>query len=308
MFRLGYDTNGLAHHRVEDALRLLAKLGYGGVAITPDVGQLDLYRLDRAEVRRVRRLARELDLELVVETGARYLMDPEQKHAPALFAPAARDRARRIDFLRRSIDLAHDLGAPLVSLWSGAEPSGATGDPPGVTPGIEAGVRRRSSRRRASPATLERGWDRLVTGLLPVLDHARGALVRVGFEPEPGMFVERPVGYLELRRRLGSRATELELTLDVGHLLATRDLPVDRQIRALGPYLAHMQLDDAPVGRHEHRMFGQGDLELRGVLQALTQAHFTGLAAVELSRDSHRGATAAREAFEHLRRAGARGR
>ncbi|MBI5363526.1 MAG: sugar phosphate isomerase/epimerase [Planctomycetes bacterium] len=303
MFRLGYDTNGLAHHRVEDALRLLAKLGYGGVAITPDVGQLDLYRLDRAEVRRVRRLARELDLELVVETGARYLMDPEHKHAPTLLAPAARDRARRVDFLRRSIDLAHDLGAPLVSLWSGAEPSGATGDPPGPTPGVGDLVRRRTRSRRGGSAAVARGWDRLVAGLRPVLDHARGARVRVGFEPEPGMFVERPTGYLELRRRLGARADELGLTLDVGHLLATRDLPVDRQIRALGPYLAHVQLDDTAVGRHEHRMFGQGDLKLRSTLRALTQVPFTGLAAVELSRDSHRGAAAAGEALERLRRA-----
>lgn len=120
------------------------------------------------------------------------------------------------------------------------------------------------------------------------------------------MFVERPTGYLELVRRLGERGSELALTLDVGHLIATGDLPVAGQIRALAPFLAHVQLDDAPRGRHEHRMFGTGVLDLSGTLAALREVRFEGQAAVELSRDSHRGAEAAEEALRHLRRAARR--
>jgi sugar phosphate isomerase/epimerase len=50
-------------------------------------------------------------------------------------------------------------------------------------------------------------------------------------------------------------------------------------------------------------MFGRGDLELRDVLRSLIDAGYAGMAAVELSRDSHRGAQAAEEALEHLRQA-----
>jgi sugar phosphate isomerase/epimerase len=166
MFRLAYNTNGLAHHRPEDALRLLADLGYEGVALTPDVGGLDLYALDPAVVERVRRLSDELGLALAVETGARYLMDPARKHVPTLMEEHAQDRARRVDFYRRSIDLGAELGAEIVSLWSGIAPGGTAE---------------------------ELLWHRLVDGLLPVLDHALDRGVRVGFEPEPGMFIERPL-------------------------------------------------------------------------------------------------------------------
>jgi sugar phosphate isomerase/epimerase len=50
-------------------------------------------------------------------------------------------------------------------------------------------------------------------------------------------------------------------------------------------------------------MFGQGDLDLHETLTALLETSYGGMAAVELSRDSHRGAAAAEEALEHLRAA-----
>jgi sugar phosphate isomerase/epimerase len=65
----------------------------------------------------------------------------------------------------------------------------------------------------------------------------------------------------------------------------------------------HVHLDDIADGVHEHKMFGEGDLDLPEALGALREVGFTGLAAVELSRDAHRGAQAAEEAMGHLRRA-----
>ena len=72
MFRLGYNTNGLAHHRVLDALELVSELGYEALSITPDVGQLDPYRLDRAEVGRQVHVAHE-EIDAPRARGARVL-------------------------------------------------------------------------------------------------------------------------------------------------------------------------------------------------------------------------------------------
>lgn len=276
MFRLGYNTNGLAHHRPLDALRLLAELDYEGVALTPDVGPLDPLAPDPTVVADLRHWSDELGLELTVETGARFVLDAQRKHFPTLLEDAASDRARRVDFLRSSLDLAAELGARVCSVWSGAGPQG-----------LEP----------------ERAWERLCDGLRPVLAHSIELGVQLAFEPEPGMFVERPAGYLELLERLGSEADTLGLCLDVGHLLCTGDLPVGEQIRTLAPRLVHVHLDDIRDGVHEHRMFGDGDLDLAETLRALIDVGFDGLAAVELSRDSHRGAWAAAEAMKRLRAA-----
>jgi sugar phosphate isomerase/epimerase len=50
-------------------------------------------------------------------------------------------------------------------------------------------------------------------------------------------------------------------------------------------------------------MFGEGELALAETLGALVRIGYSGMAAVELSRDSHRGADAAAAAMRALRSA-----
>jgi L-ribulose-5-phosphate 3-epimerase len=123
--RLGYNTNGLAHHRLVDAIDLLADEGYQSVAITLDSGSLDPYQDPSALSREVNDVLSALDrrgLARVIETGARYLLNPRMKHDPTLMDPDPARRAIRLDFLCRAIDVAKNLRAECVSLWSGRVP------------------------------------------------------------------------------------------------------------------------------------------------------------------------------------------
>jgi len=288
VFRLAYNTNGLAHHRLLDAMRLVAELGYEGIAITPDVGILDPYAASDELIEDARGWANELGLAVSIETGARYLLDAQRKHFPTLMEEDAADRARRIDFLKRCIDLAQSLSGEVVSFWAGRSPEGVVGD---------------SRESNHDAAVVERNWERLTSGVRELITHARERGVSIAFEPEPGMFLERPAGYEELVERLGADGDALGLCLDVGHLHCTGDLPEADIIRRYGNRLLQVHLDDIKDGLHVHRMFGEGDLDLPAVVDALLEVGFDGLAAVELSRDSHRGPEAAAEAFQHLRQA-----
>src|SRR5437660_141234 len=117
---LGYNSNGFAHHRLEDALIILAELGYQSVALTLDYHALNPFdpNLPR-QLDEVRRLLRRLDLRCVIETGARFLLDPRRKHKPTLVDPSEVQEPR-FDFLRRAIDIAQALEADAVSFWSGS--------------------------------------------------------------------------------------------------------------------------------------------------------------------------------------------
>ncbi len=270
--RYAYNTNGLAHHRLDDALDLLAAEGYDGVALTLDVQHLDPFRATPSAVRRVRRRLARLGLACVVETGARFVLDPLRKHRPTLLSREGAERRR--EFLERSLAVASDLGAPVVSTWSGA-----------ADPGTDA----------------SECWDRLVGGLTVVLDAAARLELKVGFEPEPGMFVGDLAGWGELRRRLPHAA--LGLTLDAGHVLLEPAGDPAAAVRAHARELVNVQVEDMRRGVHEHLPFGRGDLDLPSLLRALLEIGYGGLVGVELSRDSHRGPDAVRESLAALRAA-----
>lgn len=272
-----YNTNGFAFHRLEDAARLLADLGYDGVALTPDVHHLDPFRATRDEVAAFRRLLDDLGLSVVVETGARFVLDPERKHRPSLLddAPLA---ARRLDFLKRCVDLAAALGAKVVSTWSGSGPDDL--DP-------------------------EEGFDRLADGLARLCAHAAGSGVRVGFEPEPGMAVDTTGQWPHVRAAVGHPA--LGLALDVGHCLATREGDPARILRRYAADVVVLQVDDHRAGRHEHLMFGEGDVAWPELAAAVRECGYAGPIEVELSRHSSEAPTAARRSRDFLRALFARG-
>jgi sugar phosphate isomerase/epimerase len=269
---LGYNTNGFAHHDPAAALELLAEIGYRSVALTLDHSLLNPYAQDpTGDVDRYRGLLARLGLASVVETGARFLLDPRAKHEPTLVSPRADQRARRVDFLRRSIDIAVALESDCVSLWAGVLHDGAP------------------------PAT---AWSRLTESLAPVLEHAERRGVVIGFEPEPGMVIDTLESFDQLRRRLPS--DRLRLTLDVGHLHCQGELPLSERIAAFGAAIVNVHIEDMRAGIHEHLMFGQGEIDFPPVIAALAATGYTGGLHVELSRHSHAAVDAARQAFAFL--------
>jgi sugar phosphate isomerase/epimerase len=54
---------------------------------------------------------------------------------------------------------------------------------------------------------------------------------------------------------------------------------------------------------HEHLPFGEGEMNYRPILAALSEIHYRGLINVELSRDSHRAPLMARTALDYLKEA-----
>jgi sugar phosphate isomerase/epimerase len=271
---LGYNTNGLAHHDPFQAIELLAEIGYRSVAVTLDHGPLNPYAADFApNVERLRRLLDQLGMRSVIETGARYLLDPKTKHEPTLVTADVAGRERRIDFLCRAIDVASDLGSDCVSLWSGVV------------------------RDAADRTTV---WNRLLDGLKRTLDYAQARRVRIGFEPEPGMFVDTMAAFDELDDRLKHPA--LQLTLDIGHLQCEGELPLTDYVRRYAGRLVNIHIEDMRRGVHEHLMFGEGEIDFPPVVRYLCKCGYSGGVHVELSRHSHEGPEAARRAFAVLSR------
>ena len=270
--RYAYNTNGAANHRLDDALRLMADHGYAGAAITLDHHHMDPFAEDwRREAERVGRLLEDLNMGAIVETGARFLLDPSAKHEPTLLSPEAEGRARRIAFLQRALEIGAIWRADAVSFWAGVP-----------RPGV--------SRDAAF------GW--LHEGLEQILDHAQKVGVDAAFEPEPGMLVET-CGEWEA---LHTRHPRLKLALDTGHCIVSQDIDPAEAVRRYADHLGTVAIEDMKRGVHIHLPFGEGDMNVSAILQALDEVGFKRLVSVELSRESPRAHQAIPESIAYLRK------
>jgi sugar phosphate isomerase/epimerase len=258
--RIGYNTSGLTGPRLENAIPLLVAIGYESVALTlePDLLDPPDPRGAAACVEKLQALLTPTALAVTIETGSRFMLDPHRKHQPTMVSADPAGRRRRVDFLRAAIDVAAEVRAESVSLWSGTPDDGADFDA---------------------------AFARLVAELAAVLDHAEARGVRIAFEPEPGMLIDTMARFDRLREALPH--PRLGLTLDLGHVHCLGDgEPADR-IRQYAEILWNIHIEDMRRGVHEHLPFGRGEMDFEPIFSAFDDIDYAGPVHAELGRDNH---------------------
>ncbi len=269
--RFGYNTNGTANHRLDDALGLIADSGYDGVALTLDIHHLDPFAADfRANLKAVSARLRMLGLGCVVETGARFLLDPRAKHEPTLITPDAAGRARRVKFLEHALQVVAETGGEAMSFWAGVP-----------KPGVDL--------------PQARAWLR--EGVELVVNIADRLGVVAALEPEPGMLIETADDYRNLD------IPGLKLALDTGHCIVTGERDPATSVTMFADDLGTVAIEDMKHGVHIHLPFGEGDMDVPSVLKALQDIGFRKLVCVELSRESHRADIMVPASLAYLRQA-----
>ena len=273
--KLGYVTNGLPHHRLTDAITLIGEHGYGSVGITLDAGALDPYADPgtlATQIRQVRQALDDFDLDCVVETGARFLLNPRKKHDPTLMDPDPDRRTIRVDFLKHAIDIAVRLQARCVSFWSGI---------------------------LGEDLDEHAAMDRLCAALVPVIEHAERQSMPLAFEPEPGMFIDTFARFAKLDQRIAHPL--FDLTVDIGHVHCVESGTISSHLEAWGPRIRNIHIEDMNQGVHEHLMFGEGTIDFPPVFETLRHVNYQGGVHVELSRHGHMGDEAVTRAMTFLK-------
>jgi len=258
MFKLGYNTNGFTSHGLLDAIDIIGSFGYESVAITIDHHALNPFdpNLD-SQVARVKSKLVQSGLSCMIETGARFLLNPRIKHEPTLISPDHQQRHTRIQFIENCIRVAADLNADAVSIWSGIK----HGD-------IET----------------SQAWEWLISGCQQISKTAAEHDIYIGFEPEPGMMVETLSQYQTLKQAVDH--DHFKLTLDIGHALITEE-SVNTSIQRLKNDIVNIHLEDMRKNKHDHLFFGQGELNFPTIFQSLEDIGYIGQVNIELSRHSH---------------------
>ncbi len=268
--KLGYNTNGFSYHRLEDALLILREIGYEAIGLTLDYAHLTPDDLPRAQ--KIGELIRRYEFrEVVIETGARFLLDVRRKHQPTLISPSPQEREVRRKFLEQAIDLCPYLHAQTISFWSG------------------------TATDAAQPEVLE---ARLLEQLWLLCDYADKKGVCLAFEPEPGMWIDTMASYRRLYEKVNR--PQFGLTLDVGHLVCLREFPIEQHLREWKDVLWNIHIEDMNPDIHDHLMFGEGQVPFEKIFQTLMEINYQRGIFVELSRHSHNAVAIAQQSYAFL--------
>nr|VFJ46084.1 MAG: Sugar phosphate isomerase/epimerase [Candidatus Kentron sp. DK] len=250
MFPLSYNANGLRNMSTVSAVNVVAAAGYDGIEIALHAAHLHPHTATDTELRQV---IEALDTTGLVPaclaTGADDLLS-DQRFEPSLISPDPAGRRQRIDVLKRAMEIALALGAPVLGFASGP-------------------LRPELSRDLA--------WGHLVAGVRECLDSANGLLLAI--EPEPGFLVSTTVDAISLIEEVGSPG--LVMNMDIGHVYVTEDDFTDAVARG-ARYSRHIHIEDIKNRVHSHEVPGDGDIPFSEVFRILRKEAYDGYLSVEL--------------------------
>jgi sugar phosphate isomerase/epimerase len=278
--RYGFSTNAFRRFSIEEAIAAIAAAGYDGVEIMADVPHAYPPAVGEAELRSLRGALDRHGLQISNINGF-MLCALGDFHHPSFIEPDPAARRQRVEHTCNCLHLAARLGCSTVSI----EPGGPL--PPGMDP--------------------DHAWElfchALGHDLVPVAE-ALGVAILV--EPEPGLLIETPEQFLQLKELVPSPA--VALNFDIGHFFCAGKEPADWVAR-LAQYTRHYHLEDIAADRvHHHLAPGAGAIDLQATLDAIGATGYTGFVTVELYPYEDDPAGAARQAMEYLRGLPAAGR
>ncbi len=272
--KFAFSSNAFVHCTLLESIGIVADIGYEGIEIMADVPHAYPLHFTGEHIRQTRKLLDERRMRISNLNAFMHNADGDVYH-PSWIEKDPAERARRIDYTLRCIDLAEKLGAPHIS----TEPGGP----------LEG-----TSREEATSYFL--------AGLRAVEGSARRKGIRILIEPEPGLLIENSRQFLEIFGELDPAV--FGLNFDIGHFFCAGEDP-SALVLQLKDYTPHFHLEDiAPSRRHHHLMPGEGAIDIPGVLEAIESTGFAGFVTVELYTYSHNAEEAASRAFRYLSRWG----
>lgn len=271
-FRFAYSSNAYTRVTLERAIDEVADSGFDAIEILADVPHVDPRKVSAGRRKRLAsRLARRSLRVSNVNANTNLALSRRDAEGfwPSLLEPDAKARRLRVDYIRRAIDFAADLGSANVAISVGRAES---------APGLD---------------------ERLRRALDPVLAHADRRRVNVGIEYEPGHWIESSGPLLSLIRAI--RHPRLGANLDIGHAVCAGER-VPAVIRRLAGRIWNLHFEDIRGRVHRHLVPGMGDIDFAAIFLALRSIDYRGYITLELYPYKSRPTWAGRKGLMHLRK------
>ena len=222
MIKLSYCTFGLTNLDFLDSIGAVDQAGYPGIELSFHRDQFNPFEITDEYLAAIKKRFGTVAVKPACVATASHFFTPSRPHEPSLMSPDLAGRKRRIDLVKRGIDVARKLGVSLVTFGSGF-----IRDEHVTHPTVDA-------------------RELLVDSIHQCLRAIRNDEdITLVIEPEPGMFIETVEQGLSLIHEVNS--PKFQLHLDICHMYCSEQ----DYITALGqaaPYTRYLHVSDAREG------------------------------------------------------------
>ena len=236
MIKLSYSTFGLTNVDFLDSISEVDKAGYPGIELAFHRDQFNPFNLTDDYIALIKKRLATVNVKAACVATASHFFTPSRPHEPSLMSPDLAGRKRRIDLVRRGIDLARKLDIPLVTFGSGF-------------------IR---DEHVSNPSVNAR--ELLVDSIHQCLKFVRDDEdITLLIEPEPGMFIETTEQGLSLINEVNS--PKFQLHVDMCHMYCSDKDYVGALAKA-APYARFLHVSDAQRGYNLKIWKAADDLKL----------------------------------------------
>jgi hydroxypyruvate isomerase len=248
--KLCYNTNGLRSISVIQAVKELKKAGYEGVELALHKEQLNPFTVKKSILDEIKDLIAETKIvPVIIATGCDNLLSNE-RFEPSLITSNGEGRNKRIELIKRTVDIAKYLGFPALNLASGI-------------------VREDNNPENAK--------ENLMNGLMECLNYDKDFIIAL--EPEPNMFIEKTTEAIEIIEEINM--PNLKLNLDLGHVYCCEEDYLEKVEKSI-KHTYHMHIEDIKNRIHFHEIPGTGEIDFDSFFSICAESGYSGYFSVEL--------------------------
>jgi sugar phosphate isomerase/epimerase len=297
MINLAFSTNAFKRYSLEDSIREIAKLGYGGVEILCDIPHAYPPHFKEDHIRSFKKTLASSNIQ-ISNLNAFTLFAIGDTYHPS-WIDDNRRREMRIQHTIECIRLAKKIGAkhlstepggPVKMLASSSSLSSSSSPPPSPE---------EQPQQRQQPLDVDRLEEIFLDGLARVAQIAEEDDVKVLIEPEPGLLIENSRQFKKLMTKI-LNPKYVRLNFDIGHFYCVNEDPA-KVVLELSDYIEHFHLADIADTRiHNHLIPGRGAIDFRSVFDAIDDIGYRGFVTVELYPYQDNPIDAAKEAYDYL--------
>ncbi len=222
MTKLSYSTFGLTQLSFLDAIDAVDKAGYPGIELSFHRDQFNPFEITDDDLTTIKKRFETTRVRPACVATASHFFTPSRPHEPSLMCIEAAGRKRRINLVKRGIDVARKLGVDLVTFGSGFIRDDHV------------------AHTSIDPNEL------LVDSIQQCLKEVRSDEdITLLIEPEPGMFIETLDQGIRLVNEVNS--PKFKLHLDLCHNYCSEKDYIDA-LAVAAPYARYLHVSDAREG------------------------------------------------------------